>query len=72
MKFLNKMDIPILEHLFGTGKFIQIMIDSINHDFDEQTLEAQLLLLIILEAHKTTCEGLPGHTDHAKPGRNQT
>ena len=41
MQFLNKMDIPILEYLFGTGKFIQILIDSTNHDFDEQTLEAQ-------------------------------
>ena len=56
MKFLNKMDIPILEYLFGTGKFIQILIDSKNHDFDEQTLEAQLMLLIILEAQKQLVE----------------
>ena len=56
MKFLNKMDIPILEYLFGTGKFIQIMIDSINHDFDEQTLEAQLMILIILEAQEQFVE----------------
>ena len=50
------MDIPILEYLFGTGKFIQILIDSTNHDLDEQTLEAKLLLLIILEAQKQLVE----------------
>ena len=52
MKFLNKMDIPLLEYVFGTGKCIKILIDSKNHDLDEQTLEAQLMLLIILEAQK--------------------
>ena len=50
MKFLNKMDIPMLEYVFGTGKCIKILIDTKNHDFDEKTLEAQLTLLIILEA----------------------
>ena len=56
MKFLNKMDIPILKYLVGTGKFIQILIDSKNHNFDEKTLEAQLMLLIILEAQKQLVE----------------
>ena len=70
MQFLNKMDIPILEYLFGTGKFIQILIDSINHDFDEQTLEAQLLLLIILEAQEQlveACKDIPITLNQAKP-----
>ena len=56
MKFLNKMDIPMLEYVFGTGKCIKILIDSKNHDFDEKTLEAQLTLLIILEAQKQLVE----------------
>ena len=56
MKFLNKMDIPMLEYVFGTGKCIKILIDTKSHDFDEKTLEAQLTLLIILEAQKQLVE----------------
>ena len=56
MKFLNKMDIPMLEYVFGTGKCIKILIDTKNHDFDEKTLEAQSTLLIILEAQKQLVE----------------
>ena len=56
MKFLNKMDIPMLEYVFGTGKCIKILIDSKNHDFDEKTLEAQLTLQINVEAQKQLVE----------------
>ena len=42
--------------VFGTEKCIKILIDTKSHDFDEQTLEAQLLLLIILEAQKQLVE----------------
>ena len=44
MKFLNKMDIPMLEYVFGTGKCIKILIDTKNHNFDEKPVEAPLTL----------------------------
>ena len=70
MEFLNKMDIPMLEYVFGTGKCIKILIDSKNQNFDEQTLEAQLMLLIILEAQKQLIEAwqdIPITLNQAKP-----
>ena len=51
----------MLEYVFGTGKCIKILIDTKNHDFDEKTLEAQLTLLIILEAQKQLVEAYKKH-----------
>ena len=57
MTFLREMDIPILEYVFGTGNCIKILIDDRkSHNFDEKTLEAHLMLLIILEAQKQLVE----------------